>query len=294
MLNEVDILLFFINERIIKAGDYLIKVQFIYKMKHWLYCCLVFAKSNLHLFIHYTKKKRALSILLFIIGFYTVGQADNIKIPTVIPSSPASQTLMKYIDYPVSYSAGLPIVNIPLFTIESKALTLPISLSYHASGFKPNEKDNLLGQGWTLNVGGRITRQIKKTPDEFCIQNKIKNETEFPFHCYEGAGGCLYDRSDPEVEYLARAANAYGTDLDFDTEYDIFYYECPNSVSGKFCFERNDQNKLLPITLPYSPIVVIPGDSLVGKHQELFKNKLEILFLILLMKKAFCIVMEDH
>jgi len=224
--------------------------------------------------------KRYLIIFLILkFPFIVFGQ----QLPKVVPPSPVAQSMMKYIDYPVNYSSGLPVIDVPIYTIQGKELTLPISLSYHSSGFKPNEKDAFVGQGWTLNAGGRITRQIKNTPDEFCITNLIKEQSEFPFHCYDiadiltGAVGCGYIKNDPEAGYLASAARAYGSDMDNDTEYDVFYFDCPNSVSGKFIFKRNAQNKLLPITLPYRPVVITPGDSLIG-HSGPFINKLDIIF----------------
>lgn len=51
-------------------------------------------------------------------------------------------------------------------TIE-EPVNLPISLSYHGSGFKVSEVSSSVGLGWTLNAGGIITRSVRVRPDDY-------------------------------------------------------------------------------------------------------------------------------
>jgi YD repeat-containing protein len=185
------------------------------------------------------------------------GQA--VSLPNITPPSPQAQEFMKYIDYPVNYSTGLPIVNIPLYIIQSKELSLPISLSYHASGLKPNDNNGYFGQGWTLNAGGQISRIINKVPDEKNLTNLIRNETEFPYYCdqfvsTESGDGCVTLHSDDEATYLWHISGEILRDP-FDAEYDIFYYTLPEQ-NGKFIYERNAQNLFKPVILPFKPLII--------------------------------------
>ena len=59
-------------------------------------------------------------------------QALSFESPELL--SIGKETLMKYIDIPVSHFTGLPQINIPLYTITEGSLKIPISLSYRGGG----------------------------------------------------------------------------------------------------------------------------------------------------------------
>lgn len=108
----------------------------------------------------------------------SVGMAQNPQsyIPTeysIIPPSPEVASLMKYIDFPVSMFTGQPSISLPLYTIKSGALEIPISLSYHGGGIKASELPGIVGLGWNLNAGGCITRTVHGYPDEAPNCNKV-------------------------------------------------------------------------------------------------------------------------
>lgn len=96
-------------------------------------------------------------------GLFSYGQ-ENV-------TSPAATEFVRYERIPVSYFNGLPSIDIPLYTIDYKDLTLPIGLSYHASGIKVNQYPTAVGLGWTLTAGGGITRVVNGIPDETCAQD---------------------------------------------------------------------------------------------------------------------------
>lgn len=74
-----------------------------------------------------------------------------------MPKSPEISSLMKYGDIPVSEYTGTPNISIPIYTVKSGILSLPIELSYHGSGIKVNQEATWVGLGWDLNVGGTIS-----------------------------------------------------------------------------------------------------------------------------------------
>ena len=85
--------------------------------------------------------------------------------PQIIPPSPNAASLGKYAEIPVSYYSGLPTVSIPLYEIEEKDISVPIALSYHASGIKVDQEASWVGLGWDLQAGGVISRTVMNHDD---------------------------------------------------------------------------------------------------------------------------------
>jgi hypothetical protein len=81
--------------------------------------------------------------------------------------SPNAASLVEYAETPVSYFTGLPAIEIPVYTIKEKEISFPISLNYHAQGFKPDVHPSWVGANWSVNFGGVITRKMNKLPDEW-------------------------------------------------------------------------------------------------------------------------------
>lgn len=82
------------------------------------------------------------------------------QLPNVIPPSPKTRELNKYIDFPVDLSTGTPEIAIPLYTIKTKGIEIPIVLKYHASGIKNGQDDGDVGVGWSLSSNYRVSRTI--------------------------------------------------------------------------------------------------------------------------------------
>lgn len=85
-------------------------------------------------------------------------------LPSVIPPTPQAAALARYGEYPVSHTTGIPDITIPLYEIDLGGYKLPISISYHASGFRPDDVATPVGLGWVLNAGGAVTRTIMGAP----------------------------------------------------------------------------------------------------------------------------------
>lgn len=82
-----------------------------------------------------------------------------------LPPSPQAAALARYGEYPVSLATGVPEISIPLYEIKLGEYTLPISISYHASGIKVDDVASTVGLGWVLNAGGVVSRTICGAPD---------------------------------------------------------------------------------------------------------------------------------
>ncbi|SIO09215.1 hypothetical protein [Chitinophaga niabensis] len=154
------------------------------------------------------------------IGFCHAQQTSSI--PNIIPPSPSAQAFQRYGKYPVSHTTGVPDISIPIYEIESGELSLPITMKYHAAGFRPSDRDGILGLYWTLHTGGIISRDIRGIPDDYgpdgyLLTSKKYNTTDL-------LGMYKMDVYD----YLFNIENRGQ-----DSEYDIFSYSA-SGTSGTF------------------------------------------------------------
>ncbi len=129
-------------------------------------------------------------ILLFACVFLNMQAQAPDLLPQVF--SPDAAELGKYGKVPVNYFNGLPNVTIPLTEVRAKNYTLPIYLSYHASGNKPDIHPGWVGQGWSLHAGGCINRIIRGQKDEM-----TKKEFEDDVKRQKDRLIGLVDQSDP-------------------------------------------------------------------------------------------------
>ncbi|KAA0989165.1 T9SS type A sorting domain-containing protein [Dyadobacter aurulentus] len=172
----------------------------------------------------------------------------------ISPPSPQAASFQRYGDHPVGHVTGVPEISIPLYTINTSKLSLPISLSYHAGGFRPRESSGNVGLGWSLHAGGRISRTVAGDPDELAGTPA----SIIPAGQLAGTTAQNADASKRLYQILLAADETFsGTDL----QPDIFYYSFPTG-SGKFLlkniFDANGiytgSNK--PVTVPFRPLKI--------------------------------------
>lgn len=105
-------------------------------------------------------KRKLLLALVFLSASILLlnGQTPNhFNMPVIVPSSPELLGLGKYGDVPVSTYTGTPDISIPIYTVKIGKLSLPITLSYHASGIGVSQESSWVGLGWNLIAGGSIS-----------------------------------------------------------------------------------------------------------------------------------------
>lgn len=61
---------------------------------------------------------------------------------------------------------GLPQITVPVYEFKSGVHSIPVTLSYHGGGVRPDRHPGWVGLGWTLTCGGSITRVVQGLPDE--------------------------------------------------------------------------------------------------------------------------------
>ncbi len=163
----------------------------------------------------------------------------------VIPPSPNVASFQKYIDSPISLYTGTPDVSIPIYTLSTPQLILPINLFYNTSGLKVEERASWVGAGFSLSAGGAVSRTSKGLPDElnevirrgyFHNGSYVLANGNFDFqdvlNCSTNGGAPLTTSFGP---YTRTDSIAQGA---IDLEPDIFHFSTPGG-SGKFVFDIN-------------------------------------------------------
>src|SRR5580658_10852009 len=75
---------------------------------------------------------------------------ENLR--TVVPPSPNASSLGKFGEWPVSLFTGVPGINIPIYELKGRSISVPISIDYHAAGIRVGEVASWVGLGWALNA----------------------------------------------------------------------------------------------------------------------------------------------
>jgi YD repeat-containing protein len=157
------------------------------------------------------------------------GQDQSKLMGKVNIASPNASSLGKYGDIPVSYHTGVPNISIPVYTMTSGSINMPISLSYHAGGLRVEEQDSWVGAGWSLIAGGAITRTVKDKPDEkqtTSLQQVHGHFSDYGLNSYH-------------------AVNGQQPSQFFDSEPDMFSFNF-NGYSGKFYFNDDRTPMIVP------------------------------------------------
>lgn len=105
-------------------------------------------------------------VFVLFVGHSVFSQNHKLDLPSYSIHSPDVTSLGLYNEYPVDISTGVPTIKVPLYTVRTGRLELPISISYHASGIRVDQESSSVGLGWVLRTGGAITRIKKDIPDD--------------------------------------------------------------------------------------------------------------------------------
>ena len=176
------------------------------------------------------KKSRIVSIaIIFAFLFSNSYTAQTLQ--DLTPPSPKAYELGKYGQTSVGLFTGTVNPSIPLYTYRTKNLQVPISLSYSSNGIKVDELGTNVGLGWSLNIGGVVTRITRDLPDndrtDFYPTAKPRN-TDW-LHSIE------------VMNYLTNAAD----NANVDSETDLYMFNF-NGYSGKFVFDNDHKIVMVP------------------------------------------------
>lgn len=135
----------------------------------------------------------------------------------------------QYGNVPVSLYTGKVNLEVPIYQLKGKEISIPISLSYSSGGFKVGEIPGWTGLGFALNAGGVITRSALGRPDE-CFNYYDKQQ-----EIYQNVA--LLNDIEKQDFYLEISKGI------IETEPDVYFYNF-SGQSGKF-FVKADQSVVL-------------------------------------------------
>ncbi|WP_430968314.1 hypothetical protein [Spongiimicrobium sp. 2-473A-2-J] len=179
--------------------------------------------------------KKVILILCILSAAFAVAQTppeNDFQLPRIIPPAPDVQQMEKYGEIPIGYYTGTPNISIDLYQISTRSdLAVPISLSYHPSGIRVDEKASRVGLGWSLNAEGVISRSVAGIK-EFTVTGTRPTVGSFDPNDY------------------ANHIDDYNYALDVvageeDSEPDVFQYNFLGR-SGKFIFDDAGEIHLIP------------------------------------------------
>ena len=183
-----------------------------------------------------------ISALCFAVNFLSgQGNGDGIQ-PTYvdIPSSPTVSALLKNKDVNVNLYTGRPNFEIPIYGIGKEHLNSSVSLIYSSGGIQVPEISSWVGLGWSLNVGGVISRTVQGLPDD--------------------KGGYL---SLPEIPQNPESNKPFLLDCvegHYDSQPDLFSYNLGNGISGAFFIKKD----LTIVLIPKNDVRIFPSFELDG------------------------------
>ncbi|WP_298646915.1 hypothetical protein [uncultured Proteiniphilum sp.] len=168
-----------------------------------------------------------------------------------MPVSPEAAALTKMVNYPVNLYTEVPDISIPLYEIKVGELTLPITLQYHAGGFKVNERSTRVRMGWNLSCDLQVTREINGMddfgPGGYMNNNKMTS-APYPF----------YLPTDPYAPYdpFPSLNNLEVASEERDGLPDKFYYKLLDKSGSFFILKNASGTGYSFVPVPYDNIKI--------------------------------------
>jgi len=155
--------------------------------------------------------------------------------PNILPPSPDAAAFAKYTEIPIGSYTGIPPIDIPLYTISSGRITVPIALSYHAGGIKVEDIASNIGTNWTLQGLGSVSRSIHGLADDVPVKGFFDNSIHADMVT---SNDDLYEIAQNNI----------------DTQPDAYYFNVGN-YSGQIIFAKDGTCH----TIPHSNLRIKPG-----------------------------------
>lgn len=163
-----------------------------------------------------------------------------------LPQSPEVAAFEKYGDTPVNLYSGTPNISVPIYTISGNEMSVPISLTYDASGIKVDQIATNIGLGWNLNYGGVVSRSVNHLPDDLSYGDPNSSYTPIWSSSFRNLQNYIFDNGIIDFDHVYSSSNVatyvkQNFYKDFqqsmvDTQADTFSFNVAG-ISGKIIIE---------------------------------------------------------
>lgn len=167
------------------------------------------------------------------------------------PKSPNVNALFKFKEIPVNASSGIPNIEIPIYTIQSGDIKIPISLRYNGGGIKVDELPTSVGLGWSLSVGGVISQKVNGLDDFLGVEGDLYDVGTYVSPMYGSVSIIQSQTINSMTDFFAFQQNAIASgnnyaltesrrflgrvaDGWFDAEADEFHFTTPTGTGSVF------------------------------------------------------------
>lgn len=194
------------------------------------------------------KKTLILLLLSFVFMGYSqlgIGNEAQKRNTLPFPTTANAYALDKVGKLPIDLFRGKANINVPIYTIQSDGINIPISISYNTGGIKLNEVSGIVGLGWALSIPGNITQNIIDKDDKYF--SHYTKDINVANQNIRDVG--VYDNDiRPYIEGLYEG--------NYDTKPDIFNYNLPN-ITGSFIVSNGNG-----YTIPHDDIKIETFDEI--------------------------------
>lgn len=184
--------------------------------------------------------------------------------------SPNVASIARQAIVPISSFTGQANVQIPLYAVNYKELSIPIDLNYNTKGNKVKEHPGFVGLGWNMSGGGVISRIVHGITDE---HPKRFGNTEYPTeqNYYYNCGKVSDNYTN--LEYVKKYGLDGGLDMNFvfDGMPDEFVFNF-NGYSGVFYITRKTTSSEVELVFRPNGDYKLKGEILEIKENVSFND----------------------
>lgn len=183
---------------------------------------------------------KGLTGLLMLMWLLSTSHLQAQELPEVIPPSPTVANLMTFEEVPIDFHTGQPNISIPIYAKQISAQAgLNIALRYNTQGVKVDSRSSWVGTGWSLDLGGVISRTVRGIPDDKQLgtDNTLGLLHNAEFWDYDNLGNFQVNTSNgtftaskqEEFKWRAKGSSSHR----YDTQFDLYQYSLLGA-SGRF------------------------------------------------------------
>ncbi|WP_271766758.1 PKD domain-containing protein [Aquimarina algiphila] len=202
-------------------------------------------------------KKGIFLLLIYFLSIHLYSQqittpdSGNLLPGSELFATPDVMAFQKYNALPVNLYTGKVNINLPIYTIDSGDMSIPISVSYNTGGIKVDDIASSVGLGWNLNAGGNIVSVVKDIHDQTFRKGLISEiDPDYGSISYRYVTQKGYLREYDEILEENSSYDlyqGYDKEAEEDASPDIFIANAPG-LSSKFILEKNTTTyDILPI-----------------------------------------------